>query len=515
MRRVTLAAGLVALLLAPPIFRFKGGTTSSVMESLVAYWKLDELTGTRTKTAGSCSSCDLTAVNAPAVVGGAGKYSMSTVKTSTQYVYSTDAAVKFGSGGAFTIAGWYTITTEAIQYVLTGYDGGANSSWDSYYTSNTVVVRGLTGGTARCQVTVSATIANRHLLTIRFDPAVGALGTMYASVDGGAESNTACTGSTIASGAGVSAGASINGTVPATGSFGPLMAWSRGLSPSDISEVYNSGLGRTCTGLSTSLRTNLVACWNLEEASGTRVESGIGSCGASCDLTAVNSPTRTVGFVGGALGLGAFSVSGSSQALSLADNADVSVGDEDFTVACWANPTVLGDKIILDKTNEYRLGIDAANKPYAKTGTTDTATWTGATTAGTWVFVAGGHDATGNTTWVSVNGAARVTTAETAAPADTANALRLFSTSAGGSYWDGAVDGCFLWKKNVPDATLSALYAAGVGVEYPWSLIAGLLTDTGQRWADLSIPVRQRIVYAKTGVAVPESMFPSREVSFR
>jgi hypothetical protein len=251
-------------------------------------------------------------------------------------------------------------------------------------------------------------------------------------------------------------------------------------------------------------------CWDLTEASGNRAEAWAGVK----TLTAVNAPSRGAGLVGNTLGMSAFSTAASSQALNLADNADISTGDIAFTVSCWANPSVLANAIILDKTDEYRLGVDAASKPYAKTGDTDTATAADATTAGAWILVSGGHDAPAGKTWVSVNGGARVETNQTSAPADTANGLRIFSTSAGGSYWPGAVDACGLWKKNVTDATLLALYAAGVGVEWPWSTIAYLFQPSTQ-WADMPTVDKQRAIWLKTGVLVPEAMFPSRKVYVR
>jgi len=152
----------------------------------------------------------------------------------------------------------------------------------------------------------------------------------------------------------------------------------------------------------------------------------------------------------------------SSQYFSLADNASVSTGDIDFTWACWVNPRDITTTVFVDKTDEYQLGVDGSSNFYFKGGAggSDTATETGVTAAvGSWYFVSGGYDKTNY--WVKVNDNARTEDAAGAAPADTANALALMSSTGGGSYWDGAADHCIMWKESKTDNQLDVIYADG------------------------------------------------------
>ena len=75
-----------------------------------------------------------------------------------------------------------------------------------------------------------------------------------------------------------------------------------------------------------ALADNLVAYWKLDEASSTRNDS-VGTN----HLTSNNS----VGQATGKLNYAANFVAANSQYLSIADNADLSVGDIDFTVSAW------------------------------------------------------------------------------------------------------------------------------------------------------------------------------------
>ena len=72
----------------------------------------------------------------------------------------------------------------------------------------------------------------------------------------------------------------------------------------------------------------LIAYWTLDEASGTRVDAH-----GNNDLSDNNTVTSTTGKVGDAA---AFATA-NSEYLSRADNADLSVGNIDFTFDLWLN----------------------------------------------------------------------------------------------------------------------------------------------------------------------------------
>lgn len=520
-RSLLLCVGLLALLPftqivpggvigGPGGIAWTPSSASGLLTNLVAYWKMDELSGTRAKTAGSATSADFSAVNAPTARSGGGGYAASFLNASSQYLSSTASELNIGNAN-HTVAAWVLIPTGApVTDTLVSKHNG---------TSNEFVLD-ISGGQFRYFVNNASSIAQVAAVSDAPTLLVGSFSTSdnkariskngAASVAGsaGALSGTSAAAFRVA------ARAQAGSEFYATATIGPVMVWSSALSDSDAATLYNSGSGYSCSGLPLSLPAP-VACWDLNEASGTRAAStsARASCTTNCDLGATNAPTRVLGLAKApTLGMGAYAISTSSQALSLADNADISTGDVTFTAACWALSNSLGNKFVLDKTDEYRLGLDASNKWFAKTGTTDTATDSGAATVDTWYLVAGGYN--GTQTWLSVNGATKVTTAKTVAPTDTANALRVFSTSAGGNYWDGAADACGFWKgSELSTAQLTAWYAGGSGVEYPWSSIAQFFDRPGQ-WADMEPRARQFAVWLKYGEIVPLEMIPSRKVRF-
>jgi hypothetical protein len=74
---------------------------------------------------------------------------------------------------------------------------------------------------------------------------------------------------------------------------------------------------------------------------------------------------------------------------------------------------------------------------------------------------------------------------------------------------DDSVDAPGIWDRQLTESERVALYAAGAGVEWPWSQIASLL-GRPTNWASRSIEERQRIIWAKNRVFVPEYMFPTQ-----
>ena len=77
-----------------------------------------------------------------------------------------------------------------------------------------------------------------------------------------------------------------------------------------------------------ALTDNLIAFWELEEASGTRNDAH-----GSNHLTDNNTVAQGTGKVGNCAD---FELD-NSEYLSIADNAALSVGDEDFTIQAWFN----------------------------------------------------------------------------------------------------------------------------------------------------------------------------------
>lgn len=220
---------------------------------------------------------------------------------------------------------------------------------------------------------------------------------------------------------------------------------------------------------STDFSANMIACWPLDEASGTRVDDF-----AAFDLTDNNTVTGTTGPVG--LGNASSFSAASSEYLSHADNASLRMGDFDTTFAVWANlpslvtfPTVLSKYSEADKgyllywnssTSQFAFAIqDIAD--VAKT-VNSTATYS----AGSgWHFIVCGYNSTTDNLFISVDNSAYATTATTDIPRSGTAEFRIGGVVSAGSLttWNGGIAGAVLWNRLLTAEEITTLYAAGGG----------------------------------------------------
>jgi hypothetical protein len=228
---------------------------------------------------------------------------------------------------------------------------------------------------------------------------------------------------------------------------------------------------------------NLVSYWNLDEASGTRVDSH-----GSNDLADNNTVTSATGIDGDA----AHFVAASSEHLSIADNASLG-----FTTALsasfWLKQTDLAisraflGKWTFQTDGEWVIqsGFQAGNEGdltiFLATSAADSGTgcrmnFTDADmTAGNWFHVAvvfdGSLTGNANRLKVWVNGAAKTLTANSGAvPATLINGGATFYLGRfGGSltrYYNGDMDLVGLWNRAITSAEVTSLYNGGAGLNY-------------------------------------------------
>jgi hypothetical protein len=170
-----------------------------------------------------------------------------------------------------------------------------------------------------------------------------------------------------------------------------------------------------------------------------------------------------------------------SESFSIADNDDLSMGDIDFSVACWVNLESNGTNqfisakdagagsgqreyglIYLTGTNRFRMHVSADGTNIVSV-TDDTVLSTA-----TWYFIAAGHDTDDNTVWIVTNADATPVTPQahaTGVIATTTSGFALGGESDNGSSLDGILDECGVWKRDIR-ADLSWLYNSGVGRTY-------------------------------------------------
>jgi hypothetical protein len=212
----------------------------------------------------------------------------------------------------------------------------------------------------------------------------------------------------------------------------------------------------------------LISYWQLEEESGVRVDS-ITATGN--DLTDNNTVTSTTGQVQN----GALFVAANTEYLSIADNASLSWGDDDRTIAFWVKFTTVDNG-----TDDFILGKWDANNArewriYRRSGTDDLSWQVGdgasssvavlsaaPVVAGTWYFIVMGHDKTANTIFLSVNNGAMQTTAHATGFGDNTNDFKMGDSDTLAPL-NGILDEVGIWDRVLDSDEITHLYNGGNG----------------------------------------------------
>lgn len=244
-----------------------------------------------------------------------------------------------------------------------------------------------------------------------------------------------------------------------------------------IREVWHNNLHVYPAGPETpvsasSLGSGLIAFWKLDEASGTRSDS-VGSNHLADNATV----TQAAGKIGNA----AQFTAANSEFLSIADNADLSTGDIDFTFSAWVyldTKTAVRDLITkwgAAGQREYLLAYSNATDRFewyvsndGTGGPVATANTFGSPSTATWYFIVVYHDSVNNLIGISVNNGAFNTTAHTTGVFNSTTAFQLGGRSSGPAYHNGRMDAVGFWKKVLSGAEITELYNAGAGRGYPF-----------------------------------------------
>ena len=223
-----------------------------------------------------------------------------------------------------------------------------------------------------------------------------------------------------------------------------------------------------------SLLTSLVGYWKLDEASGTRNDSH-----GSNHLTDNNTVTQATGKQGNA----AQFTRANSESLSITDNAALSTGDIDFTIAAWvyldSKPGAGMTVASKDASGQREFALDWLNTSDAFRFfiTNNAGTFRiipdsiGAKSASTWYFLVGWHDAAANTVNIQINNGTIYSLATSGtAPTDTTSDFRIGASGVAGfeGYFDGRIDEVGYWKRVLTSDEKTALYNGGSGTTYPF-----------------------------------------------
>jgi hypothetical protein len=236
-----------------------------------------------------------------------------------------------------------------------------------------------------------------------------------------------------------------------------------------------------------TLQQSLIAYWRLEETSGTRLDDLNGCGGSGCDLTDNNTVTNNTGIIGNA---GQF-VQANSEYLSHTDNADLSTGDIDFTIATWVYlNSKAGTEHIFAKwgaagQREYRLiyetAVDRFQFIVSADGTasaTRGASSFGSPSLSTWYYIIAWHDSTANTINIQVNNGTVDSTSYSSGVFGSTSILAIGASSAPAGYIDGRIDEVGFWKKVLTSGERTLLYNSGAGCQNTFETCEGTHTPT-------------------------------------
>lgn len=225
---------------------------------------------------------------------------------------------------------------------------------------------------------------------------------------------------------------------------------------------------RTVTaGGSSSLNTDLIAFWKMDETSGTRVDSE--PTGTPQDLTDNNTVASATGKI---VNAGRY-VSANSESLTRANSADLSTGDIDFTISAWVVVTTSTNvqRIILSKTesgpgDEYALYmVSSGNFAFfiANGASYRIVTNNTSIVVGNYYHVVCWHNAAGDTVNIRVNDSTTATQSTGGTIPDSGGATFQIGSYRATQYWNGDIDEVGFWKKVLSASEITELYNAGAG----------------------------------------------------
>jgi hypothetical protein len=219
------------------------------------------------------------------------------------------------------------------------------------------------------------------------------------------------------------------------------------------------------------ITTSLVAYWDMDETSGNRADS----VGANT-LTDNN----TVGNATGKISTAANFVSANSEYLSIADNADTSIGSS-FSLAGWfrvTNTTNVQFLVARDNngaTRDYTIDVENGYVRFIVFDSSNAfmcITDSPSISANTWTFLAATWDEAGDDCAISINAGTQSVNSAYSIAGNTSdkNLVTSFGRREDGSgYLNGDMDEWGLWKKTLSTTEISDLYNANAGCTYSFT----------------------------------------------
>lgn len=223
-----------------------------------------------------------------------------------------------------------------------------------------------------------------------------------------------------------------------------------------------------------ALSDNLVVYYALDEASGNATDS----LGAN-DLTDNNTVGSDTGIQSNCRSF----ASASSEYFSRADNATLSMGDIDMSIAGWVYlASKPADEMAwackgsggggeydldwLNSSDRFRFRVWGASG-FGSAGSVSATTF-GAPATSTWYFLVARHAATANTISICVNDGTVDSAAHSAGIFDGGNVFSLGSFGGVADFANGRIDELGIWKRLLTSAEITELYNGGSGRDYAY-----------------------------------------------
>lgn len=453
---------------------------STLTTSLVSYWDLEEASGTRYDLHGTNHLTDNNTVGYSAS-GKIGNSSDFIPANSESLSRSSISELNYKGTINCSISFWFkTDSVSILESPISHAQDISNANFEVYINSGSLNV---SIGNQGAALTYGTSVST---------------GTWYHVVLTLSSSNTYelfINGSSVDTGSGATWGTftpvfRIGGTYSTASRFfdgivDEVGIWSKVLSSSEITDLYNSGNGLpyydpTDVKNDSTLSTSLVSYWELEETSGTRVDSH-----GSNDL----SDNNTVLYGTGILGNGADFERTNTEYLTITDAAQSGldiVGD--FTLSCWVKFESLpasGEAVYLMTKRGSTANLGGYSLRYSNESGT-LYIWSefqntsspfnsfkkGAFTASTgiWYHFATAVDVSAEDHRIIVNGVPLTSLTTVASgvtsPSNTDSRFTMGAYGDNSHPMDGLIDEAAIWSKQITYAEARALYGYGTPPEY-------------------------------------------------
>jgi hypothetical protein len=465
-----LSAGSILALFNSGAGKRYADLTTAEKVGLVGYWDLSEVSGQRNDSHGSNHLTDnntVGSVNTGPLGTVASFVGANTESLSHAYDASLDQT------GAVTYAGWIYQTSNpggAGYGWVYGFDDASNPGFGVWTSSDKTVVR--VRSASGFQDAEWSGIPNGawHFVVGWFNP-TDKKG--YIQLDGGTPvASTALVEDTLVSGVGktLQMGVWTYGTY--TGQIGSAGLWSRVLDAAERTSLFNFGLGKRYSDLTAAEKVGLVSYWNLDEASGTRVDAH-----GDNDLTDNNTVLSVINAPPALDGAAASFVAANTEWLSKDNDTSLAFGDADFTISAWFKTVAHGGFIIGHAINgtafNYTLQCYEGDLYwYVFDGTTrvgDVNGSGGTLRDGNWHHVVAWYSTTGtDRVYFSVDDGTALSDTLSGPPTKSTADFNVGVEDVNAP-WDGQIDEVAIWSRVLTADERTELFRLGRGKFYDFS----------------------------------------------